>query len=230
MEFRTFCYMLLTELFSTVFYYKCPTFHPLQTLSRVLWSSLETQSSFTTSRSHEVGTVLPQRTSPWLLFFVALEAYGRGQVFVDGVSIQTWPIFTQLKSMGSWEPHRENQRAQVWNQRCEERLEAFTEPGIFPPQGSLYLPVLLSSLSSLKCFSPDIVVVYSLTSAALCSSVTAPRGPRWLFQLNQPFPACRFPVPFALLHSTIHLLICQNPCLPSSPPPAPFSPTHVSAS
>lgn len=29
MEFRTSCYMLLTELFSTVSYYKCPTFHLL---------------------------------------------------------------------------------------------------------------------------------------------------------------------------------------------------------
>ncbi|VCX43187.1 unnamed protein product, partial [Gulo gulo] len=44
--------------------------------------------------------VLPQRASPWLLFFTALEAHHEGWVCVNGVPPQTWPV---LSTLNQWD-------------------------------------------------------------------------------------------------------------------------------
>lgn len=168
--------------------------------------------------------VLPQRASPWLLFFTALEAHHEGWVCVDGVPTQTWPILSTLSQWDHGSHIRKTKGLRCGMGGGKERLLAFPEPGTLPAWGAFIF------LSSLKRFSPDTVMVPSLTASALCSSVTAWRGPQWLFHLNRPFPARWFPVPFALLHGTMVCLFVRiSACYPPRPPP-PAPSAHVSAS
>ena len=116
--------------------------------------------------------VLPQRTSPWLLFFITFEAHCKGQDFVNGVSTQSRPVLTHLKSMWSWEPHQENLCWAVGAKAWRNTFWHLLSQAYLHLRKPLSLPSFyLSCPLRLKCFTPDIVMEQSLTSSALCSSV-----------------------------------------------------------
>lgn len=144
-----------------------------------------------------------------------MEAHHEGWVCVDGVLTQTWPVLSTLNQWDHGSHIRKSKGLRCGMEGVKERFLAFPEPGTLPAWGAFIF------LSSLKRFPPDTVMVLSHTASALRSSVTAWRGPQWLFHLNQPFPARRFPVPFALLHGTIVCLLVR---IPACYPPCPLHP------